>query len=130
MAINDKTTGRRAANANESNYHPKFLLLFEEQTEARSEFLFAIEEDDSVQIRFSNLADNAYIRLMIRKDKQSIIQDIRGNQVVTKQAKSFSALVEENADYFSNDFFPLLDALGVTLDPKEISFTPLSDDKE
>ena len=130
LAINDKTTGRRATNANESNYHPKFLLLFEEQTEARSEFLFAIEEDDGVQIRFSNLEDNAYIRLLINKDKQSIIQDIRGNQVVTKRAESFSALVEENADYFSKDFFPLLDALGVTLDPNEISFTPLREEKE
>ena len=130
LVVNDANQTGRAAGKKESNYRPKFLLSFEEQNEARSELLVAIDEDDSVQVRFSNLKDNAYIRLLIDKNKEAIIQDIRGNQVMSKKAASFSELVQKNQQYFSEEFFPMLDGLGVTLDVEQFKFKPFEEKPE
>ena len=127
LVVNDGNENGRAAGKKESNYRPKFLLMFEEQNEARSELLVAIDRDESIQVRFSNLKDNAYIRLLIDKNKEAIIQDIRGNHVMSEKAASFSELVQKNQQYFSEEFFPMLDGLGVTLDAEQFKFKPFEE---
>jgi hypothetical protein len=120
---------RRPRNGNESVHRPQFMIRFQEQGEAANEFVYSVERNNSIQIRFSNHVHSVFIRLNIQPDDSVIIQDVRANHIFVKEAASFDALIKDNSDYFSNEFFPLISAIGVELNKEEFQFTPLQSDR-
>lgn len=81
---------------------PRRTLLVEETTPGNLELLIIHEDGDGV------------LKLDLRKGKATLI-DIRGASIRTFTSGSFQEILSSEPAYFQNEFFPLVEHLGVEL---------------
>ena len=121
--------GRQNSASSRMYQNENFSISVDQKNQRRSSFEFDAEEHNAARrqltlrqegkrlsIRFVSGESNTILQI-VSEDDVVYLHDLRGSRAIAFQADSFSELLRQNRDYLRNDFFPVIESLGIQIDP-------------
>ncbi|MCH8043749.1 MAG: hypothetical protein IID44_08510 [Planctomycetes bacterium] len=111
-----KSAGRRVFGRRASTKQQKYFKFRLSETAAEKRTLL-VQTDEKERLQISLLGEKSHsiVRLLEMPSGLWVVQDVRGTQVFAAKADSFRKLYDQNEEYFTKQFFPLLKHLGIVV---------------
>ncbi len=114
-----KTQSNEQRGRGNNNPPDQFKLILEETTGPMRTLTVYVDKSKRVRLSLVNMEADSIIQLIELQKESWVLHDVRGTSLNAINGSSFAELYKNNPQYFDEEFFPIMEKLGVGFQPSE-----------